>query len=311
MIRLIPFVFLLFSLKAFAQPQTNFTAFPYAILLYNPAYAGAEDHINFTLLNKSQWINQPGNPVFQGLSADLPINYERIGLGVNLLNESAGIVQSMYINGNFSYKINFHEGRLSFGLRAGLLQRIEKTSSLLVKDQDDVLIVDKRELSPEFGGGLYYSDKKNFVSFSFTRSSGVYLEQNSLLKNYYYLMAGRNFTLSKQFVFKPAVLVKYTDDFTPYSSVLLPIEYARFISLGIGYSTASVFSVQSSLHIDKIVGASENKYTLTYAYDQSFNKLNNYIGNTHELILSVKLVPAEKLDRILKRKVTVSPLLFD
>ena len=311
MVRLIILFLVLVSLKAFAQPQTNLSAFPYAMLLYNPAYAGAEDHINLSLINKSQWKAQPGNPVYHGLTADMPINYERIGIGVNLSNETAGIVQTLYFNGNFSYKINLSKGRLAFGIRAGIKQRTEKMSDLLVKDQSDPLLADTRELVPEFGGGVFYKEKKYYVGLSFTRSTGVYLEQNATLKNYYYVMAGSNYKLSSQFVFKPAVMVKYTQSFTPYASVILPFEFDHLLSLGVGYSTASVFSVQSTLHLDKLLGSLGNRYSITYAYDQSFNKLNNYIGNTHELILTVKLVPAEKLDRILKRKVTVSPLLFD
>ncbi len=305
------FLMFFFSLKSYGQPQTNFTAFPCAVMLYNPAYAGSEDHLNFSLLHKSQWVKQPGNPVFQGLSAHMPVNYQRIGLGVNVLNESAGIVQSLYLNGNFSYKINLHHGRLAFGIKAGLLQRTEKTTALLVKDQDDVLLVDQREWNPEFGGGFFYKEKNYFVGISFIRSSGVYLEPHAKLKNHYHAMAGSHHRLTHHMLLSPVVLLKYTKDFTPYASVMLPITYQDIFSLGVGYSTASVFSVQGSFHIDQVLGASENKYTITYAYDQSLNKSNNYIGNTHELILSVKLVPAEKLDRILKRKVTVSPLLFD
>jgi type IX secretion system PorP/SprF family membrane protein len=304
-------LFALISFKSFAQPQTNFTAFPYAIMLYNPAYAGSEDHINVSLLHKSQWLNQPGSPVFQGLSAHLPVNYERIGLGLNVLHESAGIVQSFYMNGSFSYKINLHKGRLAFGMRMGLLQRTEQTTSLLVKDKDDALLADRTSWNPEFGGGLFYKEKKYFVGLSFTRSSGIYLEQQVSLKNHYHLMAGTKHTLGQHIVFKPVALLKYTKSFTPYASCMLPVEYKKLISLGCGYSTAAVFSVQSSLHIDKVLGFSENNYTLTYAYDQSLSKLNNYIGNTHEFILSIKFVPSEKLDRILKRKITVSPLLFD
>jgi type IX secretion system PorP/SprF family membrane protein len=309
--RILLYFFLLISLKSFAQPQTNFTAFPYAIMLYNPAYAGSEDHLNVSCLHKSQWLNQPGHPVFQGLSAHAPVNYERIGLGLNVLHESAGIVTSFYLNGNFSYKINFHKGRLAFGMRMGLLQRTEKTSALLVKDKDDVLIVDQTARNPEFGGGVFYKEKKYFVGLSFTRSAGIYLEQQASLKNQYHVMGGTTYALTPHLLLKPVVLLKYTKMFTPYASCMLPLEYKNLIAVGIGYSTASVFSVQSSLHIDKILGLSENTYMLTYAYDQSFNTLNNYSGNTHELILSMQFIPGEKLERILKRKITVSPLLFD
>jgi type IX secretion system PorP/SprF family membrane protein len=294
-----------------AQSQLNITAASQNIMFFNPAFAGSDENVNFVLLHKSQWVSQPNSPVLTGFSAQMPVNYERFGVGVNVLRESAGIVQSLYANANLSYKINFSRGRLSFGLRLGLLQRTENVTKLLIKDQGDALAVDQRELNPDFSGGLFYKDKKCFIGASFTRSSGIYINQQAALKNYYTFIAGRNFLVSDRLQFKPYIISKYTQEFNPTAMVMLPLEYRKLFSLGVGYNSTNVLSVQSSLSIDKMLGASENSYTITYAYDQSMSIRNNYIGNTHELTLSIRLVQGEKLDRILKRKVTVSPLLFD
>jgi type IX secretion system PorP/SprF family membrane protein len=295
-----------------AQNQLSVTSFQKAIQLFNPAYVGTEDHINVSLFNKTQWINT-GNcpPSFQGISGHLPFSYERLGAGVNLLKEETATVQSLYLNANASYKINFKTGRLSFGIRLGMLQRTENLNGLLVKDPNDQLLTNNKQLLPEVGGGFFYKQKNLYTGLSFVRSAGIYLETNARLKNYYHFILGGSKKISDRLALVPAFHLEYTGDFKPYAVILIPVQYDDLFSVGGGYSTASVLSFVASLNIDKLVDATSNKYMLSYSYDQSLNKLTNYKGNTHELILTIKLVPSEKVDRILKRKITVSPLFFD
>lgn len=294
-----------------AQTQLSVTSFQNAIQLFNPAYVGTEDHINVSLFNKTQWLNNTGSPTMQGVSGHIPFSYERLGAGINILKEQTATVQSLYVNANASYKINFKNGRLSFGIRLGLLQRNENLNGLLVKDQNDVLLANTNKLLPEVGGGFFYKQKNFYTGLSFVRSAGIYLQTNAHLKNYYHFIAGGSKKINERLSFVPALRVEYTGDFNPYAVLLAPIKYEELFSVGLGYSTASVLSFVATLNVDKVLGTTSNKYMLSYAYDQSFNKKNNYIGNTHELILTLKFVPSEKIDRILKRKITVSPLFFD
>ncbi len=305
--------FILCTLCFFCQAQTQLsvTSFQYAIQLFNPAYVGTEDHINVSLFNKTQWLNTTGSPTMQGISGHIPFNYERLGAGINLFKEETATVQSLYINANASYKINFKNGRLSFGIRLGMLQRKENLNGLLVKDQNDVLLNNSNQLLPEAGGGFFYKQKNFYTGLSFVRSAGIYLESDARLKNYYHFITGGSKRITDRWTLVPALRLEYTGDFNPYAILLVPVKYDDLFSIGAGYNTASVVSFLVTFNIDKVLGTTSNKYMLSYSYDQSFNKLNNYIGNTHELILSLKFIPSEKADRILKRKVTVSPLFFD
>jgi type IX secretion system PorP/SprF family membrane protein len=308
------FLIFILSLLTFfceAQTQLSVTSFQYAIQLFNPAYVGTEDHINVSLFNKTQWLNNSGSPSMQGISGHIPFNYERLGAGINLLKEQTATVQSLYVNANASYKINFKNGRLSFGIRLGMLQRKENLDDLVVKDPNDVLLTNNNQLLPEIGGGFFYKQKNFYTGLSFIRSAGIYLERNARLKNYYHFIAGGSKDISERLTLVPALRVEYTGDFNPYAVLLVPVQYDNLFSVGAGYSTTSVVSFVAALNVDKVLGTTSNKYMLSYSYDQSFNKLNNYIGNTHELILTLKFIPSEKVDRILKRKVTVSPLFFD
>jgi type IX secretion system PorP/SprF family membrane protein len=310
----IAFAFLLNCICFFSEAQTQLsvTSFQYAIQLYNPAYVGTEDHINVSLFNKTQWLNSSaGTPSLQGISGHIPFSYERLGAGINLLKEESSTVQSLYVNANASYKINFKNGRLSFGIRLGMLQRTENLNGLLVKDQNDALLNNNKQLMPEVGGGFFYKQKNLYTGLSFIRTAGIYLETNARLKNYYHFIIGGSKKISDRLTLVPAFRLEYTGDFKPYAALLVPVKYDDLFSVGAGYGTASVLSFVATLNIDKVLGTTSNKYMLSYAYDQSFNKLTNYIGNTHELILTLKLIPSEKVDRILKRKVTVSPLFFD
>ncbi|MDB5258383.1 MAG: hypothetical protein JWM14_3078 [Chitinophagaceae bacterium] len=312
--KIYPALTFLLSLLPFlceAQTQLSVTSFQYAIQLFNPAYVGTEDHINVSLFNKTQWLNNSGSPSMQGISGHIPFSYERLGAGINLLKEETATIQSLYVNANASYKINFKNGRLSFGIRLGMLQRKENLNGLLVKDQNDVLLTNNNQLLPEVGGGFFYKQKNFYTGLSFVRSAGIYLETNARLKNYYHFIAGGSKKITERWTLIPALHVEYNGDFNQYAVLLVPVNYDDLFSVGVGYGTASVASFVATLNVDKVLGTTSNKYMLSYSYDQSFNKLNNYIGNTHELILTLKFIPSEKVDRILKRKVTVSPLFFD
>ncbi len=300
-----------FSFHSEAQTQLSVTSFPNAIQLFNPAYVGTEDHINVSVFNKTQWLNTPGAPSMIGVSGHVPFSYERLGAGLNLLKEETATVQSLYLNANASYKINFKNGRLSFGLRLGILQRNENLNGLVVKDQNDVLLTNTNQLLPEVGGGFFYKQRNLYTGLSFVRSAGIYLESNARLKNYYYFIVGGSKRISPRLTLEPSLKLHYTGDFNPYAVLLIPLKYEELFSVGAGYGTASVVSFLATLNVDKVLGTTSNKYVLSYAYDQSLNKQTDYIGNTHELILTLKFVPSEKADRILRRKVTVSPLFFD
>jgi len=76
------------NLKAQVEPQ--FSNYMYNLQQINPAYAGALENSNITGMFRSQWTGINGAPESQWLSYGTPLLNNRMGLGLNLVNDKIG-----------------------------------------------------------------------------------------------------------------------------------------------------------------------------------------------------------------------------
>ena len=72
--------------QAQAQQEAMYSQYMFNTLALNPAYAGSRDVLSMTALYRRQWIGIEGAPTTQTFTADMPLNKERIGLGLQLTN---------------------------------------------------------------------------------------------------------------------------------------------------------------------------------------------------------------------------------
>ncbi|SDL79575.1 type IX secretion system membrane protein, PorP/SprF family [Pedobacter sp. ok626] len=94
--------------------------------LINPAFAGAGDGLKVNAAYRKLWSNVPGSPLTQNLTADYGFN--KVGLGLTVNNESAGLQRQTRIVGSYAYhlKLNEQDDQLHFGVSLGLMsQRLE------------------------------------------------------------------------------------------------------------------------------------------------------------------------------------------
>ena len=74
----------------FAQQDAMFTKYVFNSLNYNPAYAGAKDHMSIGLLHRTQWWGIEGAPSTQSFFAHTPLKNDRVGVGINIFNDKIG-----------------------------------------------------------------------------------------------------------------------------------------------------------------------------------------------------------------------------
>ena len=68
-----------------AQQDALFTKYMFNSLVFNPAYAGSNDHLAIAALYRNQWFgNIPGAPVTQTVTAHTPLQNKRVGVGFSL-----------------------------------------------------------------------------------------------------------------------------------------------------------------------------------------------------------------------------------
>lgn len=92
----------------------------------NPAFAGANNGLRINGAYRKLWDNVPGAPVTQNLTADY--GFDKVGIGLNMSNESAGLQRQTRIVGSYAYHLplNANNQQLHFGLSVGFMnQRLE------------------------------------------------------------------------------------------------------------------------------------------------------------------------------------------
>jgi type IX secretion system PorP/SprF family membrane protein len=131
--------------------------------LINPAFAGAGQGLKLNGAYRKLWSNVPGSPLTQNLTADYGFN--KVGLGLTVNNESAGLQRQTRIVGSYAYHLplNGDGQQLHFGVSLGFMsQRLENAD--IYGNPSDATVAQyndrKTYLDGDFGVA-YTSDKLN------------------------------------------------------------------------------------------------------------------------------------------------------
>lgn len=96
--------------------------------LINPAFAGAVQGLKVNGAYRKLWSNVPGSPLTQNLTVDY--GFGRVGLGLTVNNESAGLQRQTRVVGSYAYHLplNGDDQQLHFGVSLGFMsQRLENS----------------------------------------------------------------------------------------------------------------------------------------------------------------------------------------
>ncbi|MGZ3836098.1 MAG: PorP/SprF family type IX secretion system membrane protein [Mucilaginibacter sp.] len=161
------FLFLILLLKGsqgFAQDHL-YSQFFNSPMYLNPALTGQfKGDLRMNLIYRNQWTSVPGT--FSYVSASVDYNVPRFGGGIGLLftrsSEGTAYLDKTNISGLYSYSIGSEDFVLSFGLQAGLTNRVIDYSKLVFGDQIDPTLGIISGSSA--GGALPFNNKFYFDS---------------------------------------------------------------------------------------------------------------------------------------------------
>jgi len=94
--------------------------------LINPAFAGDAQGLKVNGAYRKLWSNVPGSPLTQNVTVDY--GFGRVGLGLTVNNESAGLQRQTRVVGSYAYHLPLSgDGQhLNFGVSVGFMsQRLE------------------------------------------------------------------------------------------------------------------------------------------------------------------------------------------
>ncbi|HEY9006098.1 PorP/SprF family type IX secretion system membrane protein [Ohtaekwangia sp.] len=273
-----------------AQHNIVYSQYIFNGLLINPAYAGSHVQLSASLSYRNQWINFDGAPVTSTLGVHSSFRNEKVGLGLLVTNDKIGSYRNTGLYGSYAYRIKgLKGGVLSLGVQGGFNNFKADFTQLNMKvDGDPIFNGFFNELRPNFGGGIFYYNKKMFAGFSvptilkhadFFKGS---FEQLAIPR-VYYLHAGTYFTVDRMEKVKisPSFLLRVQDG-TPLSADFnVNVIFQDIISIGNSYRTGDAIITFLSFKLSE-------KFQFVYSYDWTTSAIGGYSKGTHEFMINYR-----------------------
>ena len=301
--KLLSVVFSLFMVAAcYGQYDIHYSLYMFNKLAINPAYAGSKEAMTLSGHYRNQWEGISGAPETFTVSAHTPFFKKRSGLGLNILADKIGIVQSYNIGLSYAYRIPIKKGTtLSIGLDGQFeYARLDWNEVDPLDSQDDFIpAAQTNKFNPNFGMGLYYNAPKFFVGFSMPRILKTTIFDDNPIQEAginnlrsYYLMSGFIFKVAKNVNFQPGFLMTYNRR-TPFELDLnASFVFMDRLWLGASYRLEDSFDLLAQFQLTDQLKAA-------LAVDFTLSELNNYSPGSFELMLEYIFIrTGERLNNI-------------
>ncbi len=291
---------------ATAQQDVQFTQWMHNRLIYNPGYAGTTGAICGVAQFRQQWASFEGAPQSIAVAADMPIPELPIGVGLNIINDRIGPMNSLYARLAGSFLIPIDKGTLGIGIDAGILQkRINQTWVAPEEFKLDPTIPgtygagannDFRKTGLDLGGGVFYQIPSTFyIGLSSGHLAAQTLQSGGSLKfdvsRHYYFMTGYTFKLNPRHWLTPNVFVK-SDLAATAIDANLTYMWNEQIWVGGSYRFGDAGALM--VGFQNMNAKKTLSYKIGYSYDLTTSKFKGYTGGSHEIILGVCFIQKEK-----------------
>ncbi len=254
-------------------------------LLINPAYAGLHNQATANLTHRSQWAAIEGAPKTSAFNIHSSLYANRIGAGLILVHDKAGVTSTMEISAAYAYKIEMHEGTLSLGLQASLFNVRNEYNDLTIKDELDGFFIDDANITkPNFGTGIYYASEKLLLGFSIPRLMKIKSNQADNLaaqvyNQHFYLMGSGILSLGSKAILRPSLYLRYTKD--------VPLNYDIRTDFIFDKAFMAGLFTRGFSQLGFSVGVfPKQKYRIVYQYELPVGALEERL-NAHEITLGI------------------------
>lgn len=295
-------VLLMITGNLHAQHDVHYSMFMFNKLAFNPAYAGSKEVLTFAGHYRNQWQGIDGAPQTFTFTGHMPLFKKRTGVGLSIIADKIGIVNTYYTDISYAYRVRFDEKSvLSIGL-SGQLQygRLDWRKSDPLDNGDNFIPdVQSNKLNPNFGLGAYFKSKDYYVGISIPRILKTTIYDDNPIEyigfNTFrsaYVMGGFVTRLSKNVKLQPGVLFTYNPS-TPFEMDLnVSLVFLDRFWVGLSYrledSVDAIFQFQINEQLKAAV-----------ALDFTLTELNNYSPGSFELMMEYCLIRSgERLNNI-------------
>jgi type IX secretion system PorP/SprF family membrane protein len=279
------------SLAGFAQQDVLYSQYMFNKLTINPGYAGSREVFSADMVYRYQWVGLQGAPRTLSLSVNAPLQYEHIALGGYLYSDQIGPVVDQGALATYAYRISLPQGKLSFGIQAGIKYNTIDWNMIQLEDPDFVFQGDQQnKFTPDANFGIYYYSNRMFAGISskqllqneygMTTVDGK--KTYSKLLRHFYGMAGVAVPVSDKVIFRPSVLVKYVKDAPWQMDMNASFLFYDLFWVGMTYRTDGDLVFLTEFNIGR-------KYRIGYSYDVNVKDRIHYNSGSHEIMLGLDL----------------------
>lgn len=275
-----------------AQQDAQFSYNMFNQLYVNPGYAGSNDAICATAINRHQWMGFDGYPMSTVFNVDAPIKMINSGVGLSVLNDRIGNEKNVTLKVAYAYKLDLGDGKLGIGLNFGLLNKsydVEKwvTPSDLAgggtsANDPSIPATNASHMVFDMAFGTFYRTNDLYVGLSSTHLTQPKMSfdvSNSIfLKRHYYLTAGYFYQLPNNplFEIRPSIYIK-SDGSTSQFDVNTTVIYNKMIWGGVSYRPGDAIIGMLGIEL-------KNGIKVGYAFDVVTSKIGSYNRLSHEFM---------------------------
>jgi type IX secretion system PorP/SprF family membrane protein len=260
----------------------------YNTLAINPAFAGCHDALSATLQYRDQWVGFKDAPKKQVFSVHAPLKNDRIGLGLLVDRNTAGIYKETSFLGNYAFRSELYNGKLALGLGFGVTAYNIAWDDLDATDADDAALLNNpaSAVLPDFSLGAYYYTRRYFVGISLPlflshvqdENTGDFKIRNDFSNYNYFFTGGYEIDISPMVKIFPTLLVKYHPEYTVQVDYSVQFIFKDRIWIGMAYRS-------SKMLVGLLQCKLNDQLRIAYSYDFDFGSMRGYTGGSHEILL--------------------------
>ncbi|MCK5730188.1 MAG: type IX secretion system membrane protein PorP/SprF [Draconibacterium sp.] len=282
---------LLISSTVNAQQEPTYTQYMFNTQTINPAYAGTWGSMGFMVLAREQWTGIDNAPSTQTLSFQTLHKNDKVGLGLNIINDKFGLEKRFSVFGDYSYLVQVDEElQLRLGLKVGFSSYSNNLGSYDVIDETDERFYGEvgHNFMPNFGIGAFLFKDKFYAGVSIPKivNNEFKNDYNNLSTQaeirHFFIMGGYVFNLSENIKFKPTMLGKFTAGAPMQFDLTGNFLISERVWLGAMYRTGDSYGFIAQWIINK-------KLRFGYSIDFATSEISSYQGGTHEVMVSLDI----------------------
>lgn len=324
------FVMFLMTFNFYAglsQQMPVYSTYTFNKYIINPGFTGIDNEYRAYGFFRTQWTSMPGRPTTGGATVEGSFWKDRIGAGLNVINDRVGLFNQTSVGISYAQKVNFaKEHQISFGIQGfAEMNRID-FSKAHQQNLFDPGISEQNPLktSYDLSVGISYKfkglligfaalnivqSKAKFASIGSEQVSFQYLRHYTAFVQYKISLLKQKFNITPMLFLRKAELNGFQIDAT------VLFDYKNIVFVGTGYRNS--FGVITMAGVNIL-----NMFTIAYAYDITTQKtLSGQVGSTHEILagfhipsnfkskkqdLNQNLITAQSLEELQRKNDSVS-----